>query len=83
MLEINGKSMVGERHDTAVQCIQQKPDIVNLVTERILLNNPKEVSPTTTFMQPIQVDFFVLLCQSAGVTLQICVRFYVTNLVIE
>ncbi|KAI1712160.1 PDZ domain (Also known as DHR or GLGF) domain-containing protein [Ditylenchus destructor] len=56
VLEINGKSMVGERHDTAVQCIQQKPDIVNLVTERILLNNPKEVSPTTTFMHPTQAE---------------------------
>lgn len=34
VLEINGQTMVNERHDVAVQCIQRSPDVLSLVVMR-------------------------------------------------
>lgn len=34
ILEINGTSMVNERHDTAVQCIQKSIEILELIISR-------------------------------------------------
>ncbi|CAD5228076.1 unnamed protein product [Bursaphelenchus okinawaensis] len=44
LLEINGTSMVNQRHDIAVQCVQQNSNVVELVIQRPLKRTPSQTS---------------------------------------
>ncbi|CAD5235472.1 unnamed protein product [Bursaphelenchus xylophilus] len=44
LLEINGTSMVNQRHDVAVKCVQQNTSVVELVIQRALKRTPSQTS---------------------------------------